>query len=109
MADFLVCHELNEEPVFGCQTGGLEVFDGEFGKTVVEEVEFDPFLVKSKSLVLSETEFISVKLGGHIPMTRSQSRSSHCTLALFRSCPIHQLECMEQARDCAASHHLGRW
>ena len=48
VADFLVCHEFDEGAVFGGQACCLEVCDGEASKAIVEEVKFDPFLVKRK-------------------------------------------------------------
>ena len=53
VSDLLVRHKLNQEPILGGKTSGLEFFGREQGKTVVEEVELNPFLVKCKCLVIS--------------------------------------------------------
>lgn len=48
--DFLFGHELDEVAVLGVESGGFEVLGGETSEAVVEEVEFDPFLVESQIL-----------------------------------------------------------
>ena len=50
VSDFLVGHEFDQETVFSGETGLFEVFDRESSKSVVEEVEFDEFLVDTQSL-----------------------------------------------------------
>ena len=49
MANFLIGHEFDVGAVFGCEAGGEEVVFGENREAVVEEVEFDPFLIKTES------------------------------------------------------------
>jgi len=45
----LLGHELDQAAVLSSETGGKEVFLGEDGKTVIEEVELNPLLVEAKS------------------------------------------------------------
>ena len=50
VSDFLVGHEFDQETVFSGEAGLFEVFDRESSKSVVEEVEFDVFLVDTQGL-----------------------------------------------------------
>ena len=45
MSDFLIGHEFDERSIGGGQTGSFKVFNGECGKTPVEEVKLNPLLV----------------------------------------------------------------
>lgn len=49
MANFLVSHEFEKETILGSQASSLEVFHAVGGKTVVEEVELDPFLIEANT------------------------------------------------------------
>jgi len=48
MARLLIGHELDEETVTSSQTSGIEILFRESSQDVVEEVEFNPLLVKTK-------------------------------------------------------------
>lgn len=48
VANFLIGHELNQETVAGCEASCGEVLLRESGQNVVEEIEFDPFLVETE-------------------------------------------------------------
>ena len=49
---FLVSHKLNQEPITRGKPSGFEFGNGKTGKAIVEEIQFDPLLVKSQSLTI---------------------------------------------------------
>ena len=47
VANFLVCHEFEQETVLGCETCCFELCGTEASKAIVEQIQLDPLLVKS--------------------------------------------------------------
>lgn len=79
VADFLVGHVFDEEAVFGCQAGFFEVFDGEAREAIMEEVEFNVFLVQSESL-----HSLAFILGYHVRWRwRTNDSKSKSLFALY--------------------------
>lgn len=50
VANFLICHKFDQESISRGEPSGFEIGNGEAGKTVMEEVQFNPLLVESHSL-----------------------------------------------------------
>ncbi len=46
VSDLLIGHEFNQESIGGIDTDGFEFFNRESSESVVEEIEFDEFLVE---------------------------------------------------------------
>lgn len=57
VANFLIRHEFEQETILSSQASSLEIFHAVCGKTVVEEVEFNPFLVET------DTDRLVVEVG----------------------------------------------
>ena len=47
VANFLICHEFEQETIFGCEACCLEFCSTEASKTIIEKIQLDPLLVKS--------------------------------------------------------------
>jgi hypothetical protein len=59
MANFLICHELDQEAVLSRETSCLKIFGGKSCQAIMEQIELNPFLVQSEC----ERMVVEVTLG----------------------------------------------